>query len=1070
MKNRKIRVPKELQPFILDNVSLNFSKEKLIGNGAQGTVYLASDSNGKKFAIKELNEDTERLNRQIKRYISECAALMRANHHPFIIQFVGMTNQYPLTIVTEFISFTSLSKFLTHKHYTVQSHNGTHMTKIALAIANGMMYLHKIGIIHRDLKPGNILIGNDFLPRICDFGLVREYNKKSHPTAALGTPNWMAPEVIRGGNYTEKCDVFSFAMILYEMVTGQRPLSNFSATEVLNYYADDNYRPPFPEKQKIPTMMKNLIERCWSEDPKRRPSFYQIFQEFADLKVKFVNSSDTKIKMFIEEIRKNDEKRKIIPPFPLFEEEHQENKMALKDKKNKNSKKKKNKNDISYSEDEDEDEIPKRNEKRQGKIEKMGKPEKKKKNNRKRKIDLSYSYEYSEDDRKRKANDKKPKRNKKEKKKKDFSESSDNESEFKLQTKTKKRNTEKPKRNKKGKESDDYESDNDIKNKKRKKEKSFKLNTYFKRNKHINNSFSEEESDSVNYLLKNSPKNPSKKTFQYSQRFTIRDDKKRDIFTVNSFNSSNDDFYQSQKNSYQNPSFYNSDNMKDKNSTSSGEAPPLRIENNRISTKKAAPTLKLSDSSIHSYSSYNDYDDDNDNNRNASKYFPLQSPAYNAKTPINYAALSDQNHPLFNTELEKVNKQHFPKFLHVLKSHLNSRTSPEKILLLLDKTNELLNDRQCVSYFCKSNIYCFLPYDIPQFTDSTIELLSKIFKVCPQSIERSFESSMLSIIDLRPKKAAELINSYAKSFAEIEDPWSMLDLLITHKKKFFKNDAGAIVVNTLLYLIQNYKNYKKSRLPNCRSVISFFISSPVKETAIAAYKATTLLFDSDFDLPFRKISNDLVDPDISEFVVKLFQKMATVTDTGGIPPVKEIIMPLFRIARNYDSATQVLLKMTKQLDAAEVMINSSKWLKYKLPTYDDTFKILISISRFSELKKMISETEQVAELFYKSVVEKEANVFLSFDKILSRVKFDFQFLEELQENDFFIHFFQGILEINDDNVTLSCLRALTKFAKICFIDEFRLFYKNLQRFSERDDEIAFEAKICIKTMTSRKRH
>lgn len=97
-----------------------------------------------------------------------------------------------------------------------------------------------------------------------------------------------------------------------------------------------------------------------------------------------------------------------------------------------------------------------------------------------------------------------------------------------------------------------------------------------------------------------------------------------------------------------------------------------------------------------------------------------------------------------------------------------------------------------------------------EILDISIEILNKVCQFYPQYIDEDFETTMLSLINVRPIEASNFLYLYSKSFEMIENPWPLLDMLIVQKKKFNKSEAGSIVVKTLVKLIQNHKNFKKA--------------------------------------------------------------------------------------------------------------------------------------------------------------------------------------------------------------------------------------------------------------------
>uniref|UniRef100_A0A5B7AU09 Putative serine/threonine-protein kinase TNNI3K n=1 Tax=Davidia involucrata TaxID=16924 RepID=A0A5B7AU09_DAVIN len=154
-----------------------------------------------------------------------------------------------------------------------------------------MAYLHNEPnvIIHRDLKPRNVLLVNsnaDHL-KVGDFGLsklIRAQN--SHDgykmTGETGSYRYMAPEVFKHRKYDKKVDVFSFAMILYEMIEGDPPLSHYEPYEAAKYVAE-GHRPAFRAKGYI-TELRDLTDQCWATDMNQRPSFLEILKRLEKIK------------------------------------------------------------------------------------------------------------------------------------------------------------------------------------------------------------------------------------------------------------------------------------------------------------------------------------------------------------------------------------------------------------------------------------------------------------------------------------------------------------------------------------------------------------------------------------------------------------------------------------------------------------------------------------------------------------------------------------------------------------------------------------------------------------------
>lgn len=227
-----------------------------------------------------------------RKFQSEVQSLSSLRH-PNIVLFMGACNSHVKVmnvqnaelqygIVTEYMSGGSIHDHI-HKQDWVQTASPKLLRRVVKDITLGMIYLHNEDIIHRDLKSRNILTDNNWHVKIADFDLSRIKQTtiyKNDPSSSLiGTPSWMAPELIQGLQYDEKVDVYSFAMVLFELFSGEIPFASLYGREmnhvrIVYDVVKHCARPLLPEY--IPEPMKVLISKCWAQDPRERPSFSQI--------------------------------------------------------------------------------------------------------------------------------------------------------------------------------------------------------------------------------------------------------------------------------------------------------------------------------------------------------------------------------------------------------------------------------------------------------------------------------------------------------------------------------------------------------------------------------------------------------------------------------------------------------------------------------------------------------------------------------------------------------------------------------------------------------------------------
>jgi serine/threonine protein kinase len=273
--------------------SADFEIHRRIGHGAHGEVFLAAHrATGKKVAVKRFL--LKALHSTMLVYFCREVKILADCANFFLLPFLGFSVSAPYVIVTEFIARGSLYDALAGRARL----SADQRLVIALGIARGMAALHDMSVIHRDLKSLNILLDDEYLPRICDFGIARFLSDADATlTQRIGTPHWMAPEMFQEAHYTLKADVYSFAIILWELLTGTVPFKGRDALRVAIAVSQHGERPPLPPGVAQP--LAALIAACWDALPENRPTFAQIVRKLSQKRVCFPGGSADALDAFL---------------------------------------------------------------------------------------------------------------------------------------------------------------------------------------------------------------------------------------------------------------------------------------------------------------------------------------------------------------------------------------------------------------------------------------------------------------------------------------------------------------------------------------------------------------------------------------------------------------------------------------------------------------------------------------------------------------------------------------------------------------------------------------------------
>ncbi|MBN1960659.1 MAG: serine/threonine protein kinase [Deltaproteobacteria bacterium] len=240
-----------------------------IGSGGMAVVYKAEQpSLSRLVAIKELRNSLTSDKSISKRFEREAKSVAQLAHQNIVHIYDFISRALSMYIVMEYVDGIDLYALLTKVERLPPDIAGI----IALQAARALEYAHFRGVVHRDFKPSNLMITKQGDVKLMDFGIARDesFDDLTRPGTALGTPAYMSPEQIMGQKVDHRSDIFSFGIVLYQMLTGQKPFIEDDTKSVMQRILTEAYIPPRRLYPDVPWSLNRILRKCLEKRPDKR--------------------------------------------------------------------------------------------------------------------------------------------------------------------------------------------------------------------------------------------------------------------------------------------------------------------------------------------------------------------------------------------------------------------------------------------------------------------------------------------------------------------------------------------------------------------------------------------------------------------------------------------------------------------------------------------------------------------------------------------------------------------------------------------------------------------------------
>jgi serine/threonine protein kinase len=249
-----------------------YQVQRVLGKGAMGVVYLADDPQiGRRVALKTVKPAEgarpEELEESRVRFLREARAAGKLLHPNIVTIFDVFEHGGTLYIAMEYVEGVLLDAYCTRRNLLPIDQ----VTHLGVQALSALDYAHRAGVIHRDIKPGNLMVVEGQSLKVMDFGLARDAGASmSHSGAIIGTPHYMSPEQIQGKTLDGRSDLFSMGVVLYEMLTGERPFQGDTISTVMYRVLNEDPPPVRSLNPRVSEALSQVVRKAMAKSPMNR--------------------------------------------------------------------------------------------------------------------------------------------------------------------------------------------------------------------------------------------------------------------------------------------------------------------------------------------------------------------------------------------------------------------------------------------------------------------------------------------------------------------------------------------------------------------------------------------------------------------------------------------------------------------------------------------------------------------------------------------------------------------------------------------------------------------------------
>ena len=389
-------------------------------------------------------------------------------------------------------------------------------------------------------------------------------------------------------------------------------------------------------------------------------------------------------------------------------------------------------------------------------------------------------------------------------------------------------------------------------------------------------------------------------------------------------------------------------------------------------------------------------------------------------------------------------------FYKIILSHFEEKV-PEHIgKAILECLMVVLCNKKHMDKFASNSFALKLPYGQKNLTDPLLDVFYVIISRCPECLTDEIIESFSRLIVRRPQKMLTLISIYAQFFDELENPWTLIDLLLNGEDYFTAEDGVcANYLSVLSFLCREFPSFREGRYNECAEIATKCLKRDNPEILTRAYDclSTIAQHKDDIQVPLKQIKQHISDPDVQESVLNFLTVCPIFPFANG-----RLIKRLLTIAQDNVVATLILMRFAVDETVSQILVEDSRWMNADLPTPEDTFRLFLVVFSHKKLRSAIGKTPEFIPLLQSLVDFKSSAMLQSICTVLRRMKLTHELVKRMSTQYLISNFLETADSIQTPDATYTSILFCDTLSKICFTKEFVTFCEVIAESCDSEDE------------------